>query len=1173
MADIKYTPQQEKVLTDKSENLLVSASAGSGKTATIIQKIYNLIAEENVDLQEMLVITFTESASLEMKMRLKDKLFKSGDANKFISEQIEKLPTSDISTIHGFCSKMLRKYFFKLDLNPNFVVLNENDSKFLKATALDKVISKYSKNQDDDFVNLTTVFGGGRNFANFKSNILSFYEFLCAVEDKENFKQNISKLCYEKDLDKNKGCKLINDYILANNYYMNCTLDNYLQKANIEKALFFEDFILKTKVQLSGIDYKKTFLQNRKEVLQITLPKLGNKKLSENDALFKEEYKLIHEEVQKIVKDLKKWVLDRTEEELVSDLENANNIINKFQEVEEKFEKEYVLLKQKRNALDFADLEERFLELLKFDDVRQTLADTYAYIFVDEYQDINSVQELIISKLLNNNNKLVMVGDIKQSIYRFRNSSHTIFSNKSAKYSLDPTTGTLVNLNENFRSNPEILNFVNSIFNKCMFANFGGVDYKEEGQLKGMTQYNEVANIPTISLNIISTSKENNEDGSEEDNEINKEEHEEVYSVLSDKNLYGKKLTDARKEAMIVANNIIDLVGKDYYDAKEKEVKKINFGDIAILSRGNEFLKEVSKVLLEYKIPIATNMVEALYKNIDVSLLLSLLKVVNNFHDDNSLSVVLTSFIGELTFDELWQIRNDYAEEFLYESVKAFSKDENAQSKTKNKIVNFINFVNSLRERLVYDSIYDLLNYVQNKYDFYNYFKSLPDGANRFQAVKNFVESFEGTEYNYDLNRYLDFVENYAEEAKFSTNMNASVDSVKLGTIHSSKGLEYPIVFLVGCGKSFSTITFKEEILKDKDYGLGLNNYNIVNFEKNVNLARNAITLNLKKEEKAEELRLLYVALTRAKNHLIMVGHTNLLKVAKINTIKDSESVNNFMPWILSGLSSIGFKALKQNKTLFIDKNKDFGVDVKVFIDEDFEVKKEEVITYKQKVKNQKDIDLLKNLFDFKLEKSTNIALKNTVSSMLQEHTEDNSSFNFEPKKLEVFENNKLDIDSAKLGTIYHKVMQKVNFENKQVESIEQIQKYLDELKIEDKYKNFVNAKKVRICIEKLKQYNLKNVKKEYPFLSYLPYNFIFKDSNITDKILIQGVADLLVEVDGKVYLIDYKTTKASKPDQLVEKYKVQLDLYSICLQKALNKNIEAAYIYSFWFDDFIKIK
>ena len=166
MADIKYTPQQEKVLKDKSENLLVSASAGSGKTATIIQKIYNLIADEKVDLQEMLVITFTESASLEMKMRLKDKLFKSGDSNSFISEQIEKLPTSDISTIHGFCSKMLRKYFFKLDLNPNFLVLNENDSKFLKATALDKIITKYSNKQDDDFVSLSTMCGGGRNFSN-----------------------------------------------------------------------------------------------------------------------------------------------------------------------------------------------------------------------------------------------------------------------------------------------------------------------------------------------------------------------------------------------------------------------------------------------------------------------------------------------------------------------------------------------------------------------------------------------------------------------------------------------------------------------------------------------------------------------------------------------------------------------------------------------------------------------------------------------------------------------------------------------------------------------------------------------------------------------------------------------------------------------------------------------
>lgn len=1164
MATIKYTPQQETVLKDKSTNLLVSASAGSGKTATVIQKIFNLISNDKIDISELLVITFTEAASMEMKVRLKEKLFTLCNGDKFLSEQIEKLPTSDISTIHGFCSKMLRKYFFKLDLNPNFLVLNENDSKFLKATAIDKVISKYSNVQDEEFVFLTTIFSGGRNFSNLKSNVLSYYEFLTAICDCESFKKEKLLSCYDTNLNKNKAAEIINDYILSTTYYINCSLDNYLTRANILKADFFEDFILKVKVQLSRIDYKKKYLENKKELLLVELPRFTTKKFTDGNADFKEEFKPFYDEVQKLIRDLKNIVIDKEEEEIKQDLTNASLLLKKFNEVEELFEKEYNNLKEKRNALDFSDLEKKFLELLTFEDIRKTISDNYKYIFVDEYQDINAIQEEILTKVTGNN-KMVMVGDIKQSIYGFRNSSPDIFVNKSVAYENNENGGTLVNLNENFRSNPEILNFVNSIFNKCMFANFGGVEYKQVGQLKGMTEYQVVNDFPTVSLNIVSSKKEDEEDEIEEV-------FDEVYSVLNDKNLYAKKLTTARKEAMIVADKITKLIGKNYFDAKEKVNKKISYGDIAILSRGNEFLKEVAKVLIEYKIPISTNMVESLYKNKDVCLLLSLLRVLNNFHDDISLATVLTSLFGKLSFDELANIRSCYEDEFLYGSLKNFINDENAKGTTKEKVSEFINLLKDLRERLTFDSLYDLLCFVQEKFDFMSYFLSLPDGNNRVQTIKTFIESFDGTEYNYDLNKYLDFVDNFAQFSKVSTSFNASPDSVKLGTIHSSKGLEYPIVFLVGSGKSFSNITFKEEILKDKDLGLAINTYDLVSFTKFTNLARNATILNLKKQEKAEELRLLYVALTRAKNNLIIVGHCNLETINKINTIKDAESVNNFLPWILSGLTNLGFNNLTRNKKGFTDKQKDFSTEVNVYFDSDFFVKKDEEFNFKNFKGNKVEEEKLLKLFDFELEKPTNIALKNTVSSMLQEHTEEAISFNFEPKKLEIFESKPEDLDFAKLGTIYHNVMQKINFDSRKVESEEDIKSIIESLKVDERYKQKVNVKKIKTCIEKLKALGINSSKKEQPFLSYLPYNFIFKDSSIKDKILIQGVADLIIEVNGKRYLIDYKITKANKPDQLVEKYSMQLKLYLICLEKALKTRFDGAYLYSFWFDDFIKI-
>ena len=1169
MAEINYTQSQQSVLDDKSKNLLVSASAGSGKTATIIQKIFNLVSLGEVDLEELLVITFTEAASAEMKVRLKEKLYEQQDKDPNIIKQIEKLPTSDISTIHSFCSKMIRKYFFKLDLNPNFIVLDEKNSKFLKVLALDKVIDNYSAVQDDEFVMLSQLLSGGRTFLALKNNILSYYDFLCAVEDREKYKSKTAVLCYDEDLRNNKACDVINKHVLSNIYYLKKSLEAYLVKAQVMHANYFEGFIKESLNAIGDVKYEHDFIKNRRAIINTELPKLSTKKMDENDSDFKAEFKPFLTELQDNIKDLKKIVLDGDEDNLKRDLKSVYKVINKFQEIETRFEEEYEKLKQKKNAMDFADLEGKFLKLLEFEDVKESIASNYKYIFVDEYQDINSVQEKILSNLLCNN-KMVMVGDIKQSIYGFRNSSPEIFVTKSKAYVSSKEKDRLINLNENFRSSPEILNFVNSIFVKCMFNDFGGIDYKDNSKLEGKREYKKVNDLNAIEINII---KSNDED----EEESRAEEYDNVYSVLNDKNLYEKKLTVAREEGIVIAKRILNMIGKNYYDAKSDQVKKISFGDIAILSRSNDFLRDLAKILAEYQIPVSTNSSDNIYKNKDILSLLSILKLLNNSHDDISLSIVLRGFLGNFTFDEILSIRQKYNdEEFLYESFNRFVAEEQEDKRLRDKVEAFFSCINKLRDRLVYCSIYELLNFLQSQYDFLSYFKSLPDGANRYSLVSGFIKSFDSAEYNYDLNRYLEYVENYAQDAEFSTSLNASPDSVKLGTIHSSKGLEYPIVFLVNCGKSFSIATFREEILKDKDLGLGINTFDLDNYEKLSNIARNAIALNLRKQEKAEELRLLYVALTRAKNNLIIIGHCNrrdhcnLSNIRRIDDIKDAENVNAFLPWILSSLSDLNHKNLTQNQVSLTNKSEGFEVVVNVINNNDFKFDTNNSHDFSIDNLDGEDVKRLKGLFDYKFEINNNIALKNTVSSMLQEHSVEGENFNVEPKMLKIFEGGKEGVDAARLGTLYHKVMQGIDL--KKDLQVDDINALIGKLNFDEKYKNLVSATKVKKCIDALKKLDIVSVKKEQPFLSYLPYEFIFKGSNIPDKILIQGVADLIIKTPDKNILIDYKTTKATTSDQLVEKYRVQLKLYKICLEKAMNEKINEVYIYSFFLDKLVKI-
>lgn len=1176
MKKFNLTPDQQKIIDATSRNVLVSASAGSGKTATVIQKIFDLIANKGVDISSLLVITFTEAASSEMKTRLKSKLFEEAQNNHLLQQQIDKLTTSDISTIHSFCSKMLRKYFFKLDINPNFCVIDDNNAKFLKATALEKVITRYSNKNDQEFVVLSSLFGGGRTFAGLQSAVLSFYDFLCAVEDRENYKNNLLLSCYSENFDNNVACQVLNDYILSNFYYFSCSLKAYLDEAKIQRADYFETFICDVLKLIEQVKYTNSFLINHTAVFNVVLPKITTKKLDANNTNFKDEFKAFYSEMQKQIKEIKTLIINKPQEELVSDLQAAKKHLTKFVEIVECFDKEYSSQKQRRNALDFSDLEERFLQLLSFDDIRSSIAQSYNYIFVDEYQDINSVQELILSKLLDNN-FMYMVGDVKQSIYGFRNSSPNIFVNKSLLYSEKEDKsgnhykdiGQLITLNDNFRSNPEILNFVNAIFKKTMSNSFGGVDYENKGMLNGKTEYKKVDDIASVKLCICNKYKDDDEE------EVETETFDEVYSVLADKNIYSKKLSSARRQAMVVAKNILDLIDKNIYDAKEDKTKKISFGDIAILGRSNDFLKEISNVLSEYKIPVSTNMADNIYQNKDVVALLSILKVINNSYDDIALSVTLTGFLANLTFDELATVKKGAdKEDTLFDSIKKFvNNEENGQSDLHQKLTGFLQLINDLRFKLSsYMSIYELFYYLQDRYDYLNYFRSLPDGQNRYRVVKDYIDSFKDAEYNYDLPSYLSFVKSFAENARVSSIISSSPDSVKIGTIHSSKGLEYPIVFLVGADKPFSTITFRAEILKDKSLGLGISTFDFDTFEKKDNLAKNAISINLKKQEKAEELRLLYVALTRAKNHLIVVGHSNLNTLAKINNSKEAEGVNCFMPWIVSGLSDLAFKNLTENKKSFVDKNTNFNVDIEVFNDNDFEVEEAKNVDTKFLKKVKVDTTQFKKYFDYKFETKTDIAVKNTVSSMLQEYAEEGTSINLEPKQLKTSENAKEGIDASRLGTIYHKIMQRVDFSDKNCTTIEYLNSILDNLKLDSKYAKIVDINSIKKCIESLREFNFTWHKKEQPFLSYLPYNQIFKNSKITDKILIQGVADLIVKSNGKYILIDYKTTRVKTADQLVEKYKLQLSLYKHCLEKALNIPIDETLVYSFYLNKFVKI-
>ena len=1153
MPEIKYTADQQKMLDSCSQNLLVSASAGSGKTATLIQKVIGLI-EQGKSLDEMLIITFTESASLEMKSRLRERLNELSLADKKYVSQLDKLSTCNISTLHAFCSKIIRKYFYMIDAKPNYVVLDENNSQFLKIKALDKTIRQYSKSGDIEFNNLVSMFGG-RDFEGLKKSVLTYQNFLASLDDRKLFLDNISTSGYNQSLKDNQAYNLLNKNLVSNFKYITKICESFLLKALQQHATKMQEFLSKS-IEATKTICCEDFVQNCKLLKNLSLPRTPTGKLSDEDLALKSDFAVSNEKIREKIKNLKKKYPFDNVEKIKNALSQTARYVEKFNEVQKAYEDWYCELKLNRNGLDFNDLEKYLLEPLKIDEVKKDVS--FEYVFVDEYQDINSVQENIILNVCALSGKKVMVGDVKQSIYRFRNSTPEIFVSKSKLYNNNGAFGELVTLNDNFRSDGTILNFVNRIFEKCMDIDFGGIDYVKDGMLKPHTIYKNVSDLPKVEIDVFHVEKED-DDGPLE--------YDDVYSVLDDRNTYKEVVKSYRREGSFIADKIEQIVGKKMiYDAKTNSSRIVEYKDITILCRGNEYLKDVASVLFDRHIPISTSMVSNVYKQQDVDRLISLLKVINNFHDDVSLAVVMNSLF-DISFDELSQIRSSfYDKRFFYDAVKECAISSDFEENLKQKIDAFIHEIADLRAKLQYKSIYEILSdYCEKGY--YNYVLSLPDGENRLRFVKDFVDSFEGKDYNYDLTGYLDYAKNYAQNNKIRTQLSSGENCVQLSTIHASKGLEYPIVFLIGCGKRLVQVPKFNEAIYSKDMGVGFCSFDFENHTKSSNVAREGILLNNKYADMAEELRLLYVALTRAKNHLFIIGQVNLSKMDRISTPQEAHGAGCYFEWILSCLSENNFNGLTSNKKSV--KQKIDKEEVPFNIQQlSLETKSNEEISL-EKIKQGKEDKELTLLMQTRKSNSQNIALKNSVSSLLMEHASPEESLNYAPKRLSLFEGGIDDVSASELGTIYHKIMEQVDYSAPF--SKQDFDDIIARLNLDKKYVKHINFEKISRCVDSIKSFGVTKVQKELPFISYIPYKDIF-GGEIEEKVIVQGVADLIVHAGDKNYLVDFKTTKANSADQLVEKYYVQLKLYKMCLERALNSQFDGTYIYSYVMDKLIKV-
>ena len=1157
---MNLTSEQSLVVETTGKNLLVSASAGSGKTHTMIERVFYLLTKKDASLKKMLIVTFTNASALEMKTRIKERILKQVNEYDFLKNELEFLPMADISTVHTFCSKLVKQYFYEVGIDPASKVVEDEESTFLKNESLTEILNQYIEKEDDLFNTLFETYNKKRRDNELKQSILNLYYFLKTKNNYIDFVNSILEKTYTTNLDKNISAIYLNNEFLELVSHFKLEFEKLHTDASMQKSEKLLKVTSSVLGELSKFKKGNSFLENANAFYNMqSFASMPSKVSSEE-----EDLKLqIDKEKSALTNALKKpkEYFGDSIESLQNALSNASINLKKMLELVICFDENYQKRKKEKAVLDFNDLEHYTLKILENETIKKTIQEQYDYVFIDEYQDINPLQEAILQKIVKENNAF-MVGDIKQSIYRFRESDPEIFVQKYNTYQTKENSEK-IDLNENFRSEKAILEFSNFIFSNIMKSANAKVDYKNTARFKASAPYEKpLTNMPLVGISILNKPTKE---------KFEKETLKTVYSVVEHINSLKENKNEIEDnvilESRIIANKISHYLNNKIYDVKTKEYRNVKFSDIAILTRVKTDFKTIKNELESYSIPVKTQYKETIYDTYEASLIHSYLNLINNECDDISLFMVLTSHMFKFTYDEMSEIRICYPKaQYFYEAINEYKKEKTDIIST--KLQAFYTTLNEHKESLTYISIAELIRKIINEFDLENYFFSLPNGLERIANIKMIIAISEKEEYNNNIFTYLNEIESFKKEESFEINVSSRENSVTLSTIHSSKGLEYPIVILVNTGRLFYYKPKQQEIITNKDFGFGIKYYNIEERTKQDTLTRNAITIKNNFEELAEEMRLLYVALTRAKNHLWLIGDIDLNQVKTLESTYSIKQAQSYLAWILGSLPSYDLNALKMGK------NK---IDVKLLDDItcNFEIinldllKENETKTLPIISKSSLELEnVYKKVFNYvyPYEKEKNIAIKSSVTEIMQKEIEEEENYSIKAFLTNEVYNKKDETDFSLIGTMYHKVMQYISFNCQTIEEVKnEIESLIKEKLVTENVFNFVNLDDILVAIKEIKPLldGAKTVKKEEQFIMYVPYNEVLLGTNITDKILVQGVIDLIIEKENEIIVLDYKTSRLKEND-LKTKYATQLKLYEMAYEKAYMKKQVKKVIYSF---------
>lgn len=1241
MGDTKWTDDQLKAITTRGSNLLVAAAAGSGKTAVLVERIIRIITNENnpVDIDRLLVVTFTSAAAAEMRERIAAAISKALEVNpnsKVLQRQLTLLSRANITTMHSFCLDVIKNYYHVIDLDPTFRIADETENTLLKLEVINDMFEDYYESENTEFRNLIEAYSGSRDDQRLKDIILDLYRFSMSGPWPEKWLiNNAEKFNIETidDLNKTIWIDILKETI-------NIEVNGYIKM--LEKAIgiirdteglepyeatFLDDLDMFKSIEESlslGIEELYSSINN---ISFSRLKSVKKDKVSDEESL--EIVKGIRDSIKKKTSKLIEDSFSMTVEDALNGIKNSYPYMKMISQLTLEFINRFKEKKRERNLLDFNDLEHLCLKILiengEEDNIHPSsvakgFREYFDEVLVDEYQDSNNVQEAIIDlvsrKTLENPN-VFMVGDVKQSIYRFRQAKPELFLDKYNRYPLeDGDLNRKIQLYKNFRSREEVISGVNYVFKEVMSKTVGELEYNDEEALNLGASYKENNDENTmiagpIELHILDKSGEYTTEVEEYDGEGLVEEEEDIDSI--------------GLEARIVARRIKELLNPDPKTGKvfkvlnkeTGEYRPLKYKDIVILLRATRnwseiFLEEIGSE----GIPVYADTGTGYFETIEIRTMMSLLKVIDNPMQDVPMISVLRSPLVSFSAEELGDIRLLDKEKYFYEIIKGVSDDiYEVNEELKNKCKIFINNLGKWRNKSIYTPIDEFIWYLYMDTAYYGYVGAMPNGKLRqanlkilFQRAKQFEQtSFKGL---FNFINFINKLRNSSGDMGSAKILGENEDVVRIMSIHKSKGLEFPVVFTCGFGKQFNLMDLNKSILYHDDLGLGPDYVDLERRNSYSTLAKEAIKKKILFETLSEEMRILYVAFTRAKEKLIITGATRNLEKSisrwASSAALDDEIVpasevlkgKSYLDWIGMAIckhrdgeelrkyigannSSIvndfsTWKTQMWTKNLLtVEKNEvavDENEETDLFINSDVDHIDKEIerrLNYKYK-------------YDLAGKLPSNVSVSDLKRSLYNNENDDVITVNiFSDKEVlkPKFLQEKKGLSASERGTIAHFIMQKLDL-NK-VNTKEEIETQIYSMKdknllTEEEIKavqkiSFISFFKSNLGKRLLRSFNAgKLVKRELPFYTEISSlnidSTLPKDLYRNENVRLQGIIDCIFEEEDKIILLDYKTdyVEHGKESEILDKYKIQIKYYKDAVEKITGKEVKECYLYLF---------